>query len=198
LSAAVRRRSRVAGIHALPALRSLDRLLIQAGVSASVERALLWMLLCGAPAFVLLRFATALASPAALILAAIVGIGLPVLQLMRCRARRRCRFETQLPDALDLLARRLRAGDPFAAALADVARAMPDPLGSELGILVDDMSYGRAPDQALARLSERIDLPDLRCLKVAVQIHGGAGDDLAQALDGLAKLLRDRLRSDAS
>jgi tight adherence protein B len=194
--ASLRRDPRTEGIFGvLPGLGSLDRLLARAGVSAPVERALLWMLLCGALSFTLLRLAIGLTSLPALMLAAIAGIGLPVLHLIRCRARRRRRFETQLPDALDLLARRLRAGDPFVSGLAEVAKAMPDPLGSEFGIVVDEVSYGRAPDQALARLSERTDLPDLRCLKVAVQIHGGAGDDLAQALDGLAGLLRDCLET---
>jgi tight adherence protein B len=177
----------------LPGLGSLDRLLARAGVSAPVERALLWMLLCGALSFTLLRLAIGLTSLLALSLAALAGIGLPVLHLIRCRARRLRRFETQLPDALDLLAHRLRAGDPFVSALAEVAEAMPDPLGSEVGIVSDEVAYGQSVDQALARLSERIDLPDLRYLTVAAQIHRGSGDDLAEALGGLAGLIRDRV-----
>ena len=71
---------------------------------------------------------------------------------------------------------------------------MPDPLGSEFGVVVDEISYGRAPDVALARLEGRVDLPDLRCLTLAVQIRSGADGNLAAALDGLAKAMRDQFR----
>ncbi|MGH6912885.1 MAG: hypothetical protein ACREH3_04175, partial [Geminicoccales bacterium] len=107
--ASLRRSSRTQGIvGAVPMLGSLDRLLTQAGSSASIGRALLWMAMCGALAFALLRLVMALPPPLALLLAAVLGIGLPVLHLMRRKARRLRRFEEQLPGALDLLVRSLR------------------------------------------------------------------------------------------
>ena len=177
-----------------PLLGSLDRLLTQAGASASIGRALLAMAACTAVALALLRVLTALPPPLASTLAGALGVGLPVLHLMLCRARRRRRFEEQLPEAVELLARSLRAGDTLSGALAAIAREMPDPLGSEFGVVVGEIAYGRAPDAALARLEERLALPDLRYLPLAVRIRSGADGNLAAALDGLAKAMRDQFR----
>jgi tight adherence protein B len=177
-----------------PLLGNLAHLLTQAGASGSLGWPLLSMAACAALTLALLRVLTALPSTFASLLAGALGVGLPVLYLMLCRARRRRRFEEQLPEAVELLARSLRAGDTLSGALAAVAREMPDPLGSEFGVVVDEITYGRAPDVALTRLEGRIDLSDLRYLTLAVQIRSGAGGNLAAALDGLAKAMRDQLR----
>jgi tight adherence protein B len=191
--ASLRRERRAEGLFGfLPILRSLDRLLIQAGVSTSAGQAALYMGLLGGVLFALLRLATALPPPIALVLAAAGGITLPVLYLIRRKVKRLRLFEAQLPGALDLLVRSLRVGHPFNSALALVAQEMPDPLGSEFGIVVDEVTYGQALDEALERLNERIDLPDLRYLTIAVQIQYGTGGNLAEVLDGLAKVIRDR------
>jgi tight adherence protein B len=167
----------------LPSLRALDRLLAQAGLRPSGAEALLAIALCVALAYLMLRLAMPPAP--ALLLAATFGIGLPVFRLSRLRAWRRHRVEAQLPDALDLLAQSLRAGLPVNAAFAVVARQTPDPLGSELGVVVDQVTCGRALDDALEHLNERMDLPDLRQLAIAVAIQRG-GSDLAATLDGIA------------
>jgi tight adherence protein B len=176
----------------LPILRGLDRLLVQAGLSTSAGQAALCMGLLGGLLFAVLRFATTLPPPVALVLGATGGIVLPMLYLIRRKVKRLRLFEAQLPGALDLLVRSLRVGHPFNSALALVAQEMPDPLGSEFGIVVDEVTYGQALDEALERLNERIDLPDLRYLTVAVQIQYGTGGNLAEVLDGLAKVIRDR------
>ena len=189
-----RREQRAAIVRTFPLLGSLDRLLTQAGASASIGRALLSMALCAAVALALLRLSSTLPPTLAPMAAGAFGIGLPVLCLMLRRAWRRGRFEEQLPDALDLITRSLRAGDTLGGALAAVAREMPDPLGSEFGVVADEISYGRSPDAALARLDERVGLPDLRYLTLAVQIRSGADGNLAAALDGLARAMRDQVR----
>jgi tight adherence protein B len=194
LLAALRPDPRTADIvNVFPLLGNLAHLVTQAGTSGSIGWPLLSMAAGAALALALLRALTALPSAFAAMLAGALGVGLPVLYLMRCRARRR-RFEEQLPEAVELLARSLRASDTLGGALAAVARQMPDPLGSEFGLVVDEISYGRAPDVALARLEGRVDLPDLRCLTLVVQIRSGAGGNLAAALDGLAKAMRDQSR----
>jgi tight adherence protein B len=136
-----------------PPLGSLDRLLRQAGTAGSIGGTLFSMVACGALSFALLWLARALPLMPAALLAGALGVGLPVLCLMVCRAGRRRRFEEQLPEALDLITRSLRAGDTLGGALAAVAHGMPDPLGSEFGVVVDEITYGRAPDAALARLA---------------------------------------------
>jgi tight adherence protein B len=181
-------------VKVFPLLGNLAHLLTQAGTSGAIEWPLLSMAACAALMLALLRVLTALPLTFASILASALGVGLPVLYLMLCRAVRRGRFEEQLPEAVELLARSLRAGDTLSGALAAVAREMPDPLGSEFGVVVDEITYGRAPDAALAHLEGRVGLPDLRYLTLAVQIRSGAGGNLAAALDGLAKAMRDQLR----
>jgi tight adherence protein B len=184
-------------VGAVPILARLDRLLVQAGTSASVWWALLAMAVCTALTLALLRLLSSLPSPSALTLGGAIGVGLPVLDLMLRRAKRRSLLEEQLPGALDLMARSLRAGEPLNVALAAVASEMPDPLGFEFGIVVDEIAYGRAPDAALQRMSDRVDLPDLRCLAITVRIRSSVDDGLAEALEGLASALRRGLRTSA-
>jgi tight adherence protein B len=153
------------------------------------------MAACTTLSLACLRFWSTLPVTLAALLAGGLGVGLPVLYLRLCRAWRRHRFEEQLPDALDLIGRRLRAGDRLGGALAAVAHGMPDPLGAEFGLVVDEIAFGRAPDAAIARLEARLGLPDLRCLTLAVQIRSGADGHLAAALEGLARVMRDQLRA---
>ena len=181
-------------IKIFPLLGSLDRLLTQAGTPTSVVRALLSMAACAALALALLRVFTSLPPTLAPMLASAIGVALPVLYFMLCRAGRRRRFEEQLPEAVELLACSLRAGDTLCGALAAVAREMADPLGSEFDVVVGEIAYGRAPDAALAHLEERVDLPDLRYLTLAVRIRSGADGNLAPALDGLARAMREQSR----
>ncbi|MGH6943362.1 MAG: type II secretion system F family protein [Geminicoccaceae bacterium] len=178
----------------LPGLQRLERLLVQSGVSASASRALLWMVLVGGFAFFSLRLLSALPALPATAIAAAAGVALPILYLLSRKRRRLRLFEAQLPGALDLLVRSLRVGHPINSALAVVAQEMPDPIGSEFGIVVDEITYGQELDQALERMNERIDLQDLRYLTVAVQIQHASGGNLAEVLNGLSKVIRDRFQ----
>lgn len=197
--ASLRRRPETAGLVALvPLLTRLDHLITQAGVIATLQQALLGMALGCGLSVGLLRLAAPQAPASALIAAAALGVGLPVVYLIRRRSQRRLLFEEQLPDALDLLGRRLRRGDPVNAALASVARDMPGPVGSEFGIVVDEISLGVPLDDALERLNGRIDLPDLRGVTIALGIQQASGGHLAGMLDGLAKLSRSQSRARAS
>jgi tight adherence protein B len=103
-------------------------------------------------------------------------------------------IEEQLPDAIDLIVRGLRVGHPFIHALSAAAREIPDPLGSELGLIADEASYGRDMGEALLSFAERMDMQDLRFLAVAVSIQQTSGGNLAEILDGLGKVVRARFR----
>lgn len=103
-------------------------------------------------------------------------------------------FEEQLPDALDLMVRSLRVGHPINAAIAIVAREMPDPLGTEFGLIADEATYGMTITDALQRMSERVPVHDLRFLSIAVNIQSTSGGNLAEILDGLAKVIRARFK----
>lgn len=178
----------------VPLYARLDRLLVQAGASVSTSRVLMSMVLVALAVTLGLFLLTPIRGPLLPLLAAVAGIALPVGYFMRQRTKRLSSFEAQFPGALDLLVRSLRVGHPLASALAVVAHEMPDPLGSEFGIVVDEVTYGQELEEALERLSDRVDLQDLRYLTVAVQIQLTSGGNLAEILDGLAKVIRDRFQ----
>jgi tight adherence protein B len=98
----------------------------------------------------------------------------------------------QLPDALDLMARGLKVGHPLNVTVASVATEMSDPIGSEFGLLVDQVSFGTEIADAFADLADRTDLEDTRSLAVSVGIQHGTGGNLARVLNVLAKVIRDR------
>ena len=103
-------------------------------------------------------------------------------------------IEEQLPDAIDLVVRALRVGHPFSHALAGAAKEIPDPLGSELGLIADEAAYGRDMGETLMSFAQRMDMQDLRFLAVAVSIQQKSGGNLAEILDGLSKVVRARFK----
>ncbi|MCE8471248.1 type II secretion system F family protein, partial [Rhodovulum sulfidophilum] len=103
-------------------------------------------------------------------------------------------IEEQLPDAVELMVRALRVGHPFVAAINIVASEVPDPLGSEFGVIADEVAYGRDIGEALKDLAERVGMQDLRFLAVAVTIQQQSGGNLAEVLAGLAKVIRSRFK----
>ena len=92
------------------------------------------------------------------------------------------------------MVRSLRVGHPFASAIQIVAKEVPDPLGTEFGMIADESAYGRDVTESLKDLAERMDMQDLRFLAVAVTIQQQSGGNLAEILDGLAKVIRARFR----
>lgn len=92
------------------------------------------------------------------------------------------------------MVRSLRVGHPFSSAIQIVAKEVPDPLGTEFGMIADESAYGREISESLKDLAERMDMQDLRFLAVAVTIQQQSGGNLAEILDGLAKVIRARFR----
>ncbi|PTW98940.1 type II secretion system F family protein [Pararhodobacter aggregans] len=125
---------------------------------------------------------------------AAMGVGAVWFWVSGKAKKRLSLIEEQLPDAIDLIVRGLRVGHPFVQALAAAAREIPDPLGSELGLIADEASYGRDMGEALLSFAERMDMQDLRFLAVAVTIQAQSGGNLAEILDGLSKVVRARFK----
>jgi tight adherence protein B len=117
-----------------------------------------------------------------------------VLHVVRKKRVRLRRFSEQLPEAIDMLVRSLRVGHPLSAACQMVAEELPDPIGSEFGIAVDEMTYGLDLNEAIRNLGDRVDVPDLQYLIVAVNVQYGTGGNLAEVLHGLSKVIRDRFQ----
>ncbi|MCZ7676418.1 MAG: type II secretion system F family protein [Roseovarius sp.] len=125
-----------------------------------------------------------------------VGIGIGgVFVWINAKASKRMKLmEEQLPDAIELMVRSLRVGHPFSAAISVVAEEVSDPLATEFGIIADESAYGRDVGEALKDMAERLDMQDLRFLAVAVTIQQQSGGNLAEILEGLAKVIRARFR----
>jgi tight adherence protein B len=110
------------------------------------------------------------------------------------RSRRIKKFEGQLPEAIDILVRSLKAGHPLPVAIAMVAREMPDPIGTEFGIAADEMTYGLDLETAMANMRARAGQSDLSFLVVAVSIQSKTGGNLAEILTKLSAMVRARAR----
>ena len=145
-------------------------------------------------AFVSLTFMTEVALVTRAVVAAGMGIGGVFVWISSKANKRMAMIEEQLPEAVELMVRSLRVGHPFNSAIAIVAKEVADPLGTEMGIISDEAAYGRDMGECLKALAERLDMQDMRFLAVAVTIQQTSGGNLAQILDGLAKVIRARFR----
>jgi tight adherence protein B len=135
------------------------------------------------------------AAPAVRVLIALVmGVGGVYFWVNKKAKKRMELLEEQLPDSIELMVRSLRVGHPFSAAIGIVAKEIPDPLGSEFGVIADEAAYGRDVTESLKAFAERMDSQDLRFLAVAVSIQQQSGGNLAEILDGLAKVIRARFK----
>jgi tight adherence protein B len=103
-------------------------------------------------------------------------------------------FERQIPEALDLMGRAMRAGHAFPTAVKMVGDEMADPIGKEFRILFDETNYGVPQNEALMRLADRVPVEDLRYFVVAVMIQRESGGNLAELLDNIASIVRARLK----
>jgi tight adherence protein B len=123
-----------------------------------------------------------------------MGVG-GVFFWINSKAKKRISLiEEQLPDAVELMVRSLRVGHPFSSAISIVSKEIKDPLATEFGLIADESSYGRDIGEALKAMAERLDMQDLRFLAVAVSIQQQSGGNLAEILEGLAKVIRARFR----
>lgn len=175
-------------------LPRFDQMITHAGLTISVTRMLTIMGGLSLVVFVGLFALKTFAVGVALVIAGAVGVGLPVLYLSRRKRKRLKRFGQQLPDALDLIVRSLRAGHPINSSLAMVATEMADPIGTEFGIVVDEMTYGLDLRAALHSLAKRVPQGDLQFMIVTIEIQSATGGDLSEVLAGLADVIRDRFR----
>jgi len=166
----------------------------KAKIAFSPMMLVLIMVLLAAVGFMALTLFTGAPFGVRLGVSAAMGVGGVWFWVNGKANKRLAMIEEQLPDAIDLLVRGLRVGHPFVHALAAASREIPDPLGSELGLIADEAAYGRDMGEALFAFAERMDMQDLRFLAVAVTIQAQSGGNLAEILDGLSKVVRARFK----
>jgi tight adherence protein B len=124
-----------------------------------------------------------------------IAVGCIPYVLVRFSANRRIRqFEDQFPQAIDLIASALRAGHALTTGLSMVADEVPDPTGAEFRLVFDHQNYGMPLPDALKAFSKRVPLLDARFFITAVMTQREAGGNLAEVLDNLSALIRERSR----
>jgi tight adherence protein B len=177
---------------AVPRLSSLDRVIEQSGRDYSVSRLLLACLGLGTLGFLVIVL---LNRP--MVMALLVGAlatAAPVAWVLYERGKRLGQMEAQLPDAIDLIARAMRAGHAFPATLQMVAEDSPDPLAQEFRIVHDEMNFGLSVDDAFRNLAKRLPIDDVRFFVIAVLLQRETGGNLAEVLGNIGKLVRSRFK----
>ncbi len=166
----------------------------KANIAFSPAQLMMLMVVMSGVAFMGLTVGTSTSVPIRAAVAVGMGIG-GVYMWVNGKAKKRISMiEEQLPDAVELMVRSLRVGHPFSSAVAIVAKEVPDPLGTEMGVISDEAAYGRDMGDTLKQMAERIDMQDMRFLAVAVTIQQTAGGNLAEILHGLSQVIRARFK----
>lgn len=176
----------------LPGMDGINDLLEQGGYSVPAYRLVFFSILLGAlVAFPVWLFTRDL-SATGVSFATIAAI--PLLKLRRDRAKRLEKFEEQLPEALDLMSRAMRAGHPFNVAMSYISKEMNEPISKEFGITFDEINYGRDINIAFQYLLARVPSMSLMAMVTAILIQRETGGNLAEVLSKIADILRDRFK----
>lgn len=138
------------------------------------------------------QLTTPIAYVLVIVFAIAIGVVIPMTYISFRATKRMKLFEAQFPVALDIFVRGLRAGYPVNSALDLLITEVPDPISSEFGLVLAEMNYGYNLRDALANLADRVGTQDMYMFVVSVAIQSETGGSLADILDGLSKVIRDR------
>jgi len=174
-------------------LVALNKLILQSGVTIGFARIIVIIAVTSVIVSAAVLFIRGDLLDAA-IAAVLSATALPYLVLRILRANRQKKFGAQFPDALDIIVRSLRAGHPVPIAITMVGREMPDPIGTEFGIVADEITYGADLETAMRNLYSRIGSDDLPLFVTAVAIQGTTGGNLGEILDNLSAVIRQRFK----
>jgi tight adherence protein B len=182
----------MSGDFRLPAA-SFNRLVVQSGVRMGFTRIGLLAVIAAGATFIGLIVMRG-SSVEALLGILFSGLVLPYFTLRMLRGRRQKKFAAQFPDAIDIIVRSLRAGHPVPIAVNMVAREMPDPIGSEFGLVADEITYGADLETAMRNLYSRVGQDDLPLFVTAIAIQGSTGGNLGEILQNLSGVIRQRFK----
>jgi tight adherence protein B len=121
-----------------------------------------------------------------------LGVGLPLMYLSRRAEKRRKRLIEQFPVALDIFIRGLKAGHPVFSAIKIITQEMSDPIGTEFGLVLDEVTYGADFRSALQSMADRCDVEDVQLFVICLSVQGETGGNLTEILSNLAVVIRDR------
>lgn len=181
-----------AGAYRLPVI-AINHLILQSGLTIGIAKLVMFIVSGACGAFVItLMFRESLLQAAVAFLFCLAAA--PYLMLRMMRSRRQRKFGGQFPDALDIIVRSLRAGHPVPIAINMVAREMPDPIGTEFGIIADEITYGADLETAMRNLYYRVGQEDLPLFVTAVAIQSSTGGNLGEILSNLSGVIRQRFK----
>jgi len=172
---------------------SLGRLIEQSGVHTTPSAIVLTSFMLAA-ILGLIVYLVSGGQPVAALLGAVFGMFAPYAILLHKRSKRFKKFEEQFPEALDLLSRAIRAGHALQTALGMVAEELGEPVGPEFKRTFDQQNFGLPLRDALNELAERVAILDVRFFVTAVLIQRDTGGNLAEILDNLAHVVRERFK----
>lgn len=181
-------------------LNHFRRMLLASGLSISMGQVLAMMGVLVFAITVLLMFVARTAKipltvgviEIILVFGFAVAVAVPLFILNFMAQRRRRKVEQQFPVALDIFVRALRSGHPIASAIQLLTQEMEDPIGSEFGLVSDEVSYGAELADALFAMAERWNLDDIRMFVVSLMVQSETGGNLAEILENLAEVIRAR------
>jgi tight adherence protein B len=175
-----------------PLMDRFDRMVVQADLQYPTGVYILASIFLFAIGFVTATFMTKW------FLARLAGglmlVSIPFLYVVWKKRKRVRRFETQLPEAMDMLARSLKAGHAFTGGLQMVGQEFPDPLGTEFSKTIDEINFGVGYEEALKNLSSRIESDDLKLFVISVIIQRESGGNLSEILENIGHLIRERFK----
>ncbi|MEN9683039.1 MAG: hypothetical protein RLZZ427_790 [Pseudomonadota bacterium] len=176
----------------VPPLRALNRLAIRAGREQQAVRYLSAVLGCGLCGGLVPLLAGQ--SIVFVLVGLLLGGVIPLALLSALAGRRRRQVEGQIPEALDFMSRAMRAGHGLTVALGMMANEMSAPIGPEFRAILEEINFGIPFHQALPKISQRIDSPDIRFFVSAILIQRETGGNLVELLQSLSHTVRERLK----
>lgn len=176
----------------VPLIRRIDLLLERANVDMTPGLFVLCSLGAGGVTF----FLTSLLGQATVvcIVFALIALMCPYVYLQFIIWKRLRKFLEQMPDGLDMIAQSLQAGLGLTQAMVFLAKEMPDPMGTEFSVFIEEVNLGLPLADALVKFEERINLPEVRLFNTALMVQREVGGSLAELLNKLSSIIRDRFR----
>ncbi len=173
-------------------VRNVDLLLERANVDMTPG---LFLLISGTASCISLFLAMMLGQPVlTTVIFGLVALCIPYIYLQVITWRRLRKFLEQMPDGLDMISQSLQAGLGLTQAMVFVAKEMPDPLGTEFSVFIEEVNLGLPLPDALRKFEERMNLPEVRLFNTALMVQREVGGSLAELLTKLSDIIRERFR----
>ncbi|WP_306260780.1 type II secretion system F family protein [Pararhizobium sp. IMCC21322] len=170
----------------------LNKLYIQSGLRLSFTRITSYLGLVAAFCYLGLAY-LGYGGLLGIAIAAMLAAAVALAFVFRAKASRVKKFTAQLPEAIDIIIRSLSAGHPLPISISLVARETKDPIGSEFGILSDELTYGVDVDVGIRNMAARVGAEELNLLAISLSVQKGSGGNLGEILTNLADMIRKRV-----